>query len=439
MRTQLGAVAALTLAGLVLVPSPSEAATTCNGLKATIVGTAGNDQLRGTPGADVISGGAGDDTIIGLGGNDVLCGDAGVDTLSGNAGVDKLYGGTHEWTAAHGAGHGDVLRGGPGNDVLVPGTDAANEGTGHAFPDEIRYDTAPRGVQVNLLTQRATGDGTDRVVANAGVTLVGSKYADELVATPWDDWVKSGPGRDEVWAAGGRDSVWLDGTWDAATATEVAYGGPGDDVLLNHQGAARLVGGDGDDHLDSAAGGVLQGGPGDDGMLTGGAVSADGQDGNDIIELRVGSRPGTAAGGAGSDKLRLIFQGSPTATTVVDLSTSALRRGSAVLARFSGFEVHEPWHEGDGSATVKGSAGADNVDTRHFLLEGPHPHTISFSGNGGDDVFISSSGAFSGGAGTDCLVRNHDPATVVLPADVEQAGPPCPTFPARWAYDYQWE
>lgn len=293
MRTQLGAVAALNLAGLVLVPAPSEAATTCAGQKATVVGTPGNDMLRGTAGPDVISGGGGDDTIIGLGGNDVLCGDAGSDTLSGNAGSTSC-------TAA--------LTSGP----------------------------------------RRTAPGT-------------------------------------------------------------------------------------------ATGGVLNGGPGNDGILTGGAASVNGQDGNDIVELRVAGRAGAAVGGAGSDKLRLIFQGSPTATTVVDLSASVLRRGSAVYARFSGFEVHQPWHEGDGDATVMGSSGPDNVDTRDFLIEGPGPHTISFSGNGGDDVFISASGAFSGGGGTDCLVRDQDPATVALPTDVEQAGPPCPTFAAYWDYDYAWE
>ncbi len=49
----------------------------CNGLAATIVGTAANDFLVGTPGDDVIQGFSGGDTIIGYGGNDTICGQGG--------------------------------------------------------------------------------------------------------------------------------------------------------------------------------------------------------------------------------------------------------------------------------------------------------------------------------------------------------------------------
>ena len=66
--------------------------TTCDGIPATIVGTAGDDILVGTPGPDVIVGLGGDDTLIGRAGDDHLCGGAGNDVLLGNTGDDVLFG-----------------------------------------------------------------------------------------------------------------------------------------------------------------------------------------------------------------------------------------------------------------------------------------------------------------------------------------------------------
>ena len=65
---------------------------TCQGLTATIVGTAGPDIIQGTPGRDIIQGRGGNDIIKGLKGNDVLCGGRGQDVLYGGAGGDRLDG-----------------------------------------------------------------------------------------------------------------------------------------------------------------------------------------------------------------------------------------------------------------------------------------------------------------------------------------------------------
>lgn len=82
-------VPALALGSTVLVTgSPTHAATPrharpaprCGELRATIVGTFGDDQLVGTRGRHVIAGLGGDDTIKGLGGNDMICGGAGATT-----------------------------------------------------------------------------------------------------------------------------------------------------------------------------------------------------------------------------------------------------------------------------------------------------------------------------------------------------------------------
>jgi uncharacterized delta-60 repeat protein len=71
-------------------------AITCNGVVATLIGTAGNDTLMGTAGPDVIVGFDGDDTIYGLGGNDLLveeeCGEP-----PGTQPLDHRKGGEAVW------------------------------------------------------------------------------------------------------------------------------------------------------------------------------------------------------------------------------------------------------------------------------------------------------------------------------------------------------
>jgi Ca2+-binding RTX toxin-like protein len=73
-------------------------------LTKTVLGTAGNDNLRGTRGADVISGRAGNDTIRGLAGNGRLIGGRGNDRLVGDEGNDRLYGNAGQDSFSCGAG-----------------------------------------------------------------------------------------------------------------------------------------------------------------------------------------------------------------------------------------------------------------------------------------------------------------------------------------------
>lgn len=95
----------------------------CNGLQATIVGTANDDRLVGTDGVDVIVGLGGDDVIDGLAGNDIICGGAGDDTIRSGWGNDKAYGGAGQ-DVLRGARGSDLLHGGAGRDRLDGGMGA---------------------------------------------------------------------------------------------------------------------------------------------------------------------------------------------------------------------------------------------------------------------------------------------------------------------------
>jgi hypothetical protein len=90
-----GAVASVVACAAVVIHAPVSgvAGPSCGGRAATIVGTAGPDELTGTAGSDVMVGRAGADDIEGRGGKDVICGSRGDDRLEGNRGNDRLYGG----------------------------------------------------------------------------------------------------------------------------------------------------------------------------------------------------------------------------------------------------------------------------------------------------------------------------------------------------------
>jgi hypothetical protein len=94
------------------MPPPPSAAALCNGLKATITGTAGRDIIIGTPGPDIVHAFGGADVIRTGGGNDVVCGGPGRDVILGQAGRDRLFGN----------GGKDRLNGGSGRDVCRSGS-----------------------------------------------------------------------------------------------------------------------------------------------------------------------------------------------------------------------------------------------------------------------------------------------------------------------------
>jgi hypothetical protein len=228
----------------------------CEGKRATIVGTSGDDVLRGTEGDDVMVGLGGDDRLVGGGGNDVMCGSAGDDTLAGGPGDD-------------------VLRGGDGVDWAA-------------------YGLAPRGVLIDLAEGTATGWGSDRVVSIENV--LGSPFEDEINGDQGPNTLLGGDRRDFLHGLGGDDHL------EGGNGDDRLSGGGGADVIDGGKGQDRIRGGYGDD--------VLRGRSGNDDIWPGGGNDeVDGGSGADLASyddgprrVKVDLRSGSARG-FGVDRL----------------------------------------------------------------------------------------------------------------------------------------
>ena len=114
-------VAAVLLMLAVYVSQAAAAQPRCAGLRATIVGTVGNDYIRGTAGRDVIVALDGADTIWARAGNDEVCAGRGDDHVRGGPGRDNARGGTGA-DAIFGEAGRDALFGGGDDDRVFGGT-----------------------------------------------------------------------------------------------------------------------------------------------------------------------------------------------------------------------------------------------------------------------------------------------------------------------------
>ena len=239
------------LAVVLLAQAPlaqSQEGPTCRNKAATIVGTAGPDQISGTADRDVIYAGAGDDVVGGAAKGDLICGGPGNDVISGgtggdalfggdgsdllhgNRGNDRVFGGAGERDVAlgdlgddrvnGGSGSGDeasgglgidIVNGGPGFGDLVSGDygyDVMIGGGGRgdvaSFATEVpdRFGT---GIQASLLSGRASGDGKD--VLRRFEDLKGSAFDDVLIGNRSPNVIDGGPGDDVLRGGGGGDTA----------------------------------------------------------------------------------------------------------------------------------------------------------------------------------------------------------------------------------------
>jgi Ca2+-binding RTX toxin-like protein len=215
---------AVTAAGAETGTSPM-----CDGKRATIVGTAGDDVIDGTEKSDVIWAGPGDDTVYAGLGNDIVCGGPGDDLihggrgndwLEGGGGTDRVFGDLGDDHVGGGGGNRDevsgglgidTVNGGAGNEDLVRGDygyDRMDGGPGQG--DIASFSTAVAGLKgsgvwVSFPAHKAFGDGHDRLFRFESIE--GSAFHDTLIGDKHDNLIVGGPGNDTIEGGGGRDTL----------------------------------------------------------------------------------------------------------------------------------------------------------------------------------------------------------------------------------------
>jgi len=350
------ALVAVTITGPVHAAAP-----TCGGEPATIVGTAGPDVLVGTPGRDVMVGLAGADELRGRGGDDLLCGNGGR----------------------------DVLRGGSGADLLDVGPDERGDA------DVVSYDTAEGGVEVDLPTGSASGQGRDQIVGTS-LEVHGSPHDDQIVGFPETPNRLVGAGGDDRLTGGTAGDV-IFGDADRSTPER------GDDIVYGGAGADALYGGPGDDQV--------SGGTGDDFLYAWPQVRSGsdwlfGGPGRDWIEDVVGPGERDQWIGAGGDdslwvRTRFMKDGRvthPDGRMELDGRwTTFGKRQARGKVRYVN-QVILPI----GAWTLIGTSGDEKLEAPRGVTD-PRRRGVTIRGRGGDDVLIGSEydDVLVGGGGTD--------------------------------------
>jgi Ca2+-binding RTX toxin-like protein len=381
----LATTATAVLAASLLTAPPAQAAPSCHGETATIVGTKRADQLRGTPGRDVIVGRGGGDDIRGRGGDDLICGNIGADTLRGGPGEDLLLGGWDRQTFERTGYHlfGDTFRGGPGDDEIRPGADP-REGQDFGRRDQLVYAGAPVGVTVDAVAGTVVGrDGTDTFAVGGLVQVVGSQHDDSMAGGPGSDVFLGLAGDDRLLGRGGRDRLHAENLESQGPRDrDVLHGGGGHDRLWTGPGRDRSSGGSGADY-------IFEDGPGSDRLY--------GNRGGDYItdSIRHGRRH-VLDGGPGRDRLDL---GSvPGTSGRMDLRSGATRlrtQPRATLAKVRDVEIVRLLN---GRWVFHGSRADEELE---FFSQG---RLTAYMHGGNDRIFGGDRrDAYAGGRGRDRL------------------------------------
>lgn len=408
----------------------------------TLTGNNSANTLDGGAGNDALSGADGNDLLLGRGGSDLLIGGAGNDTLDGGAGVDTVsFAGATAVTVnlatgvATGVGTDSLLGienviGSSANDLLIG--DASNNRLdgGDGF-DTVSYDAASSGVVVDFaLGQSSGGSGNDQLVAIEAI--IGSSYADTISGGAGADRFDGAAGNDSLLGAAGNDTLAggagtnvIDGGdgSDTATYTNAVAGvtvslavseaqttGLGEDQLLaieNLLGSAyadNLTGDANANVLDGAAGNdTLLGGGGNDTLV--GGLGDDQLHGGDGIDTASYAESATAIT-VSFDANTVTGQGSDTLTAIENIVGSSLAdniSGGAdsllINSVLDGNAGNDTIVGGGGDDTLIGGVGNDSLDG------GAGVDTATYSSATAAVAVNLTTGAATGGAGTDVLLR----------------------------------
>jgi uncharacterized delta-60 repeat protein len=342
-----------------------------------LAGNAGNDYLkvhrlfgiRAT-----LIGGAGDDHLIGGILGDVLRGDEGSDHLAGNAGSDTLDGGSGADAFAGGDGFDTLDYGSRTAGVIVTIDGVANDG------ESGEGDAAPADVE-----GIRGGAGHDRLTAGAG-----------------DNRLWGGFGRDSLHGGDGHDHVFGDGGDDhleGSGGDDTLYGGSGFDALFGGVGSNRFL------DFDRASNVLTFHGADDqrDDVL----ITRDAEDVLHVVVNGVDHVPGDNSfrhialyGYGGDDVLRLDpavdFPG-PIVETTAFLSGGAgndVLAGSGTNDMITGGNGNDQLNGRDGADTLRGGSGNDSLfgEADNDLLQGEDGDDY-LEGGSGNDILHGNAGA----------------------------------------------
>lgn len=369
----------------------------------------GNDTVWGNAGNDAIYGGSGDDGLIGdwsdgtSTGDDRLYGGDGSDVLTGGLGNDSLYGG-------NGNDYFGIVETESGTDAFYGGSGDDAVEIWDAFGGSSRFEinrlvlNSASSVEYFLID---SGDfdvgGTDGADLfdlsyvrgftwrgsswDTGVTIdlrlgadlyIGGQGAETVVASDGNDSINLGAGDDRLVLADGQlggDSVFGGDGWDIlylgndaspSNAGTISIDGFGSIPLLDFEqlsvGAyTRLTGTDAANRFDFRGfegfnpNSMIELLAGNDVFFTPNGAAVDGGDGDDWIEVGLGSS--TVLGGAGNDTIY----------------------GGGTTDWLSG---------GEGRDTLHGGEGSDRIE-----IGSPFGEVDVFYGGGGEDAIILANGA----------------------------------------------
>jgi Ca2+-binding RTX toxin-like protein len=192
----------------------------------------------------------GNDTINGGAGDDVIYSGHGADTMDGGEGSDTIY--VETWVGSASSGVNTV------NDTGTSGTDTlvlTDSGTGDLTLDiQSDFSLATSGIEVidgtGLAGEIFTSRGNAVTYDFTGITLNG---VDEIRGSESDDSIIGSAGADTIGSLGGDDTIF---------ASDVAFGGTGNDTFQLSGGTNTYFGGAGDDtfevgiNVDNIFGGV---------------------------------------------------------------------------------------------------------------------------------------------------------------------------------------
>ncbi len=376
------------------------AAATASGAQNYVYTGDGNDTINGSAGSDNLYGNAGSDTINGGAGNDNLYGDTGNDSLNGGAGSDNLYGNTGNDSLNGGDGN-DSLNGGDGNDSLNGGAgsddlygNAGNDTINGGDADDYLYsgtgiDNIVGGSGNDYLyidNSTDTANNTITYTAPNNGTIVGGSNDGTVFREVERVELRTGSGNDTINISAANGSGFLPGNYVYSGAgNDSITGGSGNDVLYSGAGNDTINGGAGDDYLYSGTGiDNIVGGTGNDYLYIDNFTDA----ANTIITYTAPNN-GTIVGGSNDGT---IFR---------EIERVELRTGSGndtiniAAATASGSQNYV--YSGDGSDTINGSVGVDNLygEGGNDTINGGEGTDYLYGGSGNDIL--------DGGAGIDYL------------------------------------